>query len=128
MQLTAKEFQLDIKPFVKLVLSKFLGDTRSLVDALVGCLPDAREGTKVKVASCYDNKSDSRELALSLQRCDSKGPLAINVVKLFNNEQMGTFYAFGRIISGTIKTGDQLKILGENYSLAEQEDMQLQHA
>lgn len=123
--LTAKEFQLDIKPFVKLVLSKFLGDTKALVDALVTCLPNAREGTKVKVETCYENRSDSRDLTLSLQRCDSKGPLAINVVKLFNNEQMGTFYAFGRIISGTIKTGDQVKILGESYTLEEREDMQL---
>jgi U5 small nuclear ribonucleoprotein component len=58
-------------------------------------------------------------------RCDSKGPLSINIVKLFNYEHMGTFYAFGRIISGTIKTGDQIKVLGENYTFAEQEDMQL---
>jgi len=52
----------------------------------------------------------------SLSTCDSKGPLAINVVKLFNNEHMATFYSFGRIISGTLKEGDDVKVLGENYT------------
>jgi U5 small nuclear ribonucleoprotein component len=54
--------------------------------------------------------------------------LAINVVKLFNNEQMGTFYSFGRIISGTIKTGESVRVLGENYTLANKEDMQVLRA
>lgn len=36
---------------------------------------------------------------------------------------MGTFYAFGRIISGTIKSGEQVKVLGDNYTIEEKEDM-----
>jgi 116 kDa U5 small nuclear ribonucleoprotein component len=63
-----------------------------------------------------------------LALCESKGPLAINVVKLFNNEQMGTFYAFGRVISGTIKAGESVRVLGENYTTAEKEDVQIQKA
>lgn len=124
--LSNKEFQLDIKPFVKLVLNRFLGDTKALVDTLVACLPNAREGTLTKVKQCYENKSDNQNIAESISSCDTKGPLAINIVKLFNNEHMGNFYSFGRIISGTIKTGDEVRVLGENYTFEEQEDMQVQ--
>lgn len=93
---------------------------------MVVCLPNSREGTKTKVEYCYDNRSDNIDIVQSLSKCDSKGPLAINIVKLYNNEQMGTFYAFGRIISGTIRSGEQVKVLGENYTIEEQEDMVVQ--
>lgn len=93
---------------------------------MVVCLPNSREGTKTKVENCYDNRSDNIDIVQSLSKCDLKGPLAINIVKLYNNEQMGTFYAFGRIISGTIKSGEQVKVLGENYTIEEQEDMVVQ--
>ena len=114
--LSNKEFQLDIKPFVKLVLGKFLGNSQALVDTLVASAPNSREGTRVKMQTCYANDADNSSLVGSLSNCDSKGPLAVNVVKLFNNEQMATFYAFGRIFSGTLKVGEEVRVLGENYT------------
>ena len=33
------------------------------------------------------------------------------------------FDAFGRVISGTLKIGDQVKVLGEGYTLDDDEDM-----
>lgn len=58
-----------------------------------------------------------------MKKCDPKGPLCVNVLKLFNNEQSGGFYSFGRIISGTLKRGDEVKILGEGYTVEDEEDM-----
>ena len=60
-----------------------------------------------------------------MSKCDNKATLAINIVKLYNNEQSGNFYAFGRIISGTVKAGEPVKVLGEKYTLASKEDMQV---
>ena len=42
---------------------------------------------------------------------------------MYMNENLGGFYAFGRVISGTLKVGDEVKILGEGYTLEEEEDM-----
>jgi U5 small nuclear ribonucleoprotein component len=61
--LTNKEYQLDIKPFVKLVFSKYLGDTRAIVDTLVACIPDSRKSTAIKVQKCYENRADNQEIA-----------------------------------------------------------------
>ena len=47
----------------------------------------------------------------------------IQVVKLYNKPDCSRFDAFGRVISGTIRKGDQVKILGEQYRPDEEEDM-----
>ena len=57
-----------------------------------------------------------------LQACDPNGPLCINIVKLFNNELEDCFYAFGRVISGTLREGQEVKVLGENFNLEDEED------
>jgi U5 small nuclear ribonucleoprotein component len=44
-------------------------------------------------------------------------------VKLYFNEQKGSFTSFGRVISGTIKEGDDVRIMGEGYTTEEQEDV-----
>jgi len=67
-------------------LSKLLGDLKCLVDTIVASLPNAREGTKTKVNYCYENRSDNIDIVQNLSKCDSKGLLAINIVKLYNNE------------------------------------------
>jgi U5 small nuclear ribonucleoprotein component len=41
---------------------------------------------------------------------------------LYTNESLGGFYAFGRIISGTVKVDDNVKVLGEAFTLEEEED------
>jgi U5 small nuclear ribonucleoprotein component len=45
----------------------------------------------------------------------SDGPLLLNIVKLYHAKDYKSFYAFGRVISGVIKKGDRIKIMGENY-------------
>ena len=55
--------------------------------------------------------------------CNAEGPLCINIVKLFNNELEETFYAYGRVISGTIKAGQDVRVLGEAFTLEEEEDV-----
>jgi 116 kDa U5 small nuclear ribonucleoprotein component len=44
-----KDYNLDIKPLLKLVLSKFFGNTSSIVDAMAHNIRSAQEGTVTKV-------------------------------------------------------------------------------
>lgn len=41
----------------------------------------------------------------------------INITKLYHNSDYKTFDALGRIISGTVKKGQLVKIMGENYEV-----------
>ncbi len=94
--LKKKEYSLDIKPLVKLIFSKFLGDVSCLVDCLT-TLPNAKSGTVNKVNLTYPGDGKLK--------CESTDKLCVQIAKLYNNEQDGTFIAFGRIISGVLKEG-----------------------
>ena len=44
---------------------------------------------------------------------------------MYNKQDCLRFDALGRIISGTLKQNEPLKIMGEQYSLLDEEDMQI---
>lgn len=54
--------------------------------------------------------------------CDPDGPLAIQIVKLYPSPDASEFRAFGRILSGTVTPGTEVKVLGEGYSAEDEED------
>lgn len=58
-----------------------------------------------------------------MMECSSSGPLAMQTVKLYHKPDCVSFDAFGRVVSGTIKVGDQVSVLGEGYTLDDDEDM-----
>lgn len=58
-----KDFNLDIKPLLRLVLTRFFGDTSCIVDQLVRNVRHAQDGTIQKVRNFYRNSSDSAEIA-----------------------------------------------------------------
>lgn len=63
------------------------------------------------------------DLAISMKACDPEGPMMINITKLYHTTDALSFRAFGRILSGTLKKGMQVKVLGEGYSPEDEEDM-----
>ena len=95
---------------------------------MISSFPNSRKNTARKVSLLYNQTDDQSNLTKTLSQCDPKGPLCINIVKLFNNELDGKFYSFGRVISGTLTTGQEVKVLGEGFSLEEEEDMVIAQA
>jgi U5 small nuclear ribonucleoprotein component len=61
-----------------------------------------------------------------MMECNPDGPLVIQVTKLYPSEDAQEFHAFGRVMSGTVTRGQQVKVLGEGYSPEDEEDMTLQ--
>ena len=47
----------------------------------------------------------------------------VQVAKLYHTTDAQSFRAFGRVISGTLKKGMEIKVLGEGYSPEDEEDM-----
>lgn len=60
-----------------------------------------------------------------MKECDPEGPLMVQVSKLYHTTDAQSFRAFGRIISGTLRKGQELKVLGEGYSPEDEEDMMM---
>ncbi|KAJ3536984.1 hypothetical protein NM688_g6759 [Phlebia brevispora] len=115
-------YKMDVRPLLKAILDQFFGPAVGLVDMIVENIPSPAEATAEKVERTY-NGSMASELATSMKACDPEGPLMINVTKLYHTTDAQSFRAFGRIISGTVRKGMQVKVLGEGYSPEDEEDM-----
>jgi 116 kDa U5 small nuclear ribonucleoprotein component len=58
-----------------------------------------------------------------MKLCNPEAPVMIQVAKLYHTTDAQSFRAFGRIMSGTLRKGASVKVLGEGYSLEDEEDM-----
>lgn len=47
----------------------------------------------------------------------------VQIAKLYHTTDAQSFRAFGRILSGTLRKGMEIKVLGEGYSPEDEEDM-----
>ena len=47
----------------------------------------------------------------------------VQIAKLYHTTDAQSFRAFGRVISGTLRRGMGVKVLGEGYSPEDEEDM-----
>ena len=50
-----------------------------------------------------------------MKSCDPNGPLMMYVSKMVPTSDSGRFYAFGRVFSGTVATGQRVRIMGPNF-------------
>jgi elongation factor 2 len=58
-----------------------------------------------------------------MKNCDSNGPLMMYISKMVPTSDKGRFYAFGRVFSGTVATGQKARLMGPNYVPGKKEDL-----
>merc|ERR1712232_1305560 len=63
------------------------------------------------------------EAAKAMRACEKEGPLLMYVSKMVPTSDKGRFYAFGRVFSGTIATGQKVRIMGPHYQPGSKEDL-----
>lgn len=89
-----------------------------LKKTIIKHLPSPIEAQKYRVDVLYDGPLvDSDPTYLSIKNCDPSGPLVFYTSLMVPADKNGggRFNAFGRIFSGTVKAGDKITIMGENY-------------
>lgn len=115
-------YKMDVRPLLKVVLDQFFGPSTGLVDVIVEHIPSPVENAANKVERIYTGPQNS-ELAISMKSCDPDGPVMVHVTKLYHTTDAQSFRAFGRVMSGTLRKGADVKVLGEEYSPEDEEDM-----
>mmetsp|Transcript_25358 Transcript_25358/g.50523 ORF Transcript_25358/g.50523 Transcript_25358/m.50523 type:complete len:1045 (-) Transcript_25358:82-3216(-) len=121
-RLSVKVAATDAKDVIAEAMGAFLGTGGvGLVDAIVRHVPPPNRSAKLKVSRNYTGPQTSLH-ALSMSRCDPRGPLMIHLVKLYSSPDGRSFSCFGRVYSGTLKVGDRVRVLGEAYSPEDGED------
>ncbi|KAG2353860.1 hypothetical protein BDR07DRAFT_1495510 [Suillus spraguei] len=63
------------------------------------------------------------ESAISIRDCDPKAFLVLYVSKMVPTSDKGRFYAFGRVFSGTVRSGPKIRIQGPNFVPGKKEDL-----
>jgi len=63
------------------------------------------------------------ECATGIRNCDPNGPLMVYISKMVPSTDKGRFYAFGRVFSGTVSTGQKVRIMGPNYEPGKKDDL-----
>ncbi|XP_010942549.1 110 kDa U5 small nuclear ribonucleoprotein component CLO [Elaeis guineensis] len=115
-------YKLNVRPLLRLACSSVFGSATGFTDMLVQHIPSAKDAAAKKIEHIYTGPQDSY-IAEAMKDCDPYGPLMVNVTKLYPKSDCSVFDAFGRVYSGTIQTGQTLRVLGEGYSPDDEEDM-----
>ncbi len=121
-KLTQHERELEGKALLKVIMRKFLPAGDSLLEMIVINLPSPATAQRYRVETLYEGPMDD-ESAISIRDCDPKGPLVLYVSKMVPTSDKGRFYAFGRVFSGTVRSGPKIRIQGPNYVPGKKEDL-----
>jgi elongation factor 2 len=121
-QLKGEEKDFTGKPLLKAVMKKFLPAADALLEMLVLHLPSPAQAQKYRVDVLYEGPLDD-ECATAIRNCDPNGPLMLYVSKMIPTSDKGRFYAFGRVFSGKVSTGQKVRIMGPNYTPGKKEDL-----
>ena len=120
--LKPSQYKTDARVLLKLVCEQFFGSADGFVDMIVEHVPSPVDGAQKKLENYYTGPLNTK-VATAMSQCDQDGPLVIQVTKLFNTADASRFHSFGRIMSGTARPHQQVRVLGEGYTLDDEEDM-----
>lgn len=85
-------------------------------------LPSPIAAQKYRTSHLYQGPQDD-QIALSMKSCNPTGPLMVYISQMVPDPNKGRFFAFGRVFSGTISSGQKVRILGPNYKPGKKEDL-----
>ncbi|PYH99551.1 U5 small nuclear ribonucleo protein component [Aspergillus ellipticus CBS 707.79] len=120
--LKPSQLKSDAKNLLKLVCEQFFGPVTGFVDMILQHVPSPAKGAPRMLERHYTGPLDTKAAA-AMATCDPNGPLIIHVTKLFNSADGSSFHSLGRVMSGTARPGQQVRVLGEGYTPEDEEDM-----
>ncbi|KAJ7064351.1 eukaryotic translation elongation factor 2 [Mycena amicta] len=112
--LSSEERQLTGKPLLSTIMKRYLPAGDALLGMIVLHLPSPLVAQRYRVETLYEGPADD-ESALGIRDCDASGPLVLFVSKMVPTSERGRFFAFGRVFSGTVRTGQSVRIQGPHY-------------
>uniref|UniRef100_A0A6P7GA94 116 kDa U5 small nuclear ribonucleoprotein component n=1 Tax=Diabrotica virgifera virgifera TaxID=50390 RepID=A0A6P7GA94_DIAVI len=123
-KLTKNEMKLNIRPLLRLVCQKFLGDFSGFVNMCVEHIRSPLDNAKTKIDHVYTGPNTSKVYE-DMVNCDQEGILMVHSSKMYPTEDCTFFQVLGRVMSGTLHAGTDVRILGENYTIQDEEDSRI---
>merc|ERR1712241_734943 len=110
------------KPLMKRTMQIWINAADTLLSMIVTKLPSPRVAQKYRVENLYEGPSDDAA-ANAIRGCDPAQGLMMYVSKMVPTSDKGRFHAFGRVFSGTVATGQKVRIQGPHYKPGSKEDL-----
>ncbi|XP_015679952.1 elongation factor 2 [Protobothrops mucrosquamatus] len=123
-KLDAEDREKEGKPLLKAVMRRWLPAGEALLQMITIHLPSPVTAQKYRCELLYEGPPDD-EAAMGVKNCDPKAPLMMYISKMVPTSDKGRFYAFGRVFSGMVCTGQKVRIMGPNYTPGKKEDLYL---
>jgi elongation factor 2 len=122
--LTPEESEQVPKKLLKTVMMKFLPAAETLLQMIVAHLPSPKKAQTYRAEMLYSGEpSEEDKYFLGIKNCDPKAPLMLYISKMVPTADRGRFFAFGRIFAGTVKSGQKVRIMGNNYVFGKKQDL-----
>jgi elongation factor 2 len=121
-KLPPEEKSLEGKPLMKVMMRRWLPAGDALLQMITIHLPSPVTAQKYRMEMLYEGPHDD-DAAQGIAQCNPDAPLMMYVSKMVPTSDKGRFYAFGRVYSGTVATGQKVRIMGPNYVPGKKDDL-----
>ncbi|KAM0839745.1 hypothetical protein ACQ4PT_060110 [Festuca glaucescens] len=111
---------------LKCIMQTWLPASTALIEMMISHLPSPLQAQQYRVSNLYEGPLND-PYAEAIRRCDPEGPLMLYVSKMIPTSDAGRFFAFGRIFSGRIATGQKVRIMGPSYVPGEKNNFHEKH-
>ncbi|CAD7084892.1 unnamed protein product [Hermetia illucens] len=123
-RITKEEIKSNIRPLLRLVCNRFMGDFSGFVDMCVTHIKSPLDNAKNKVDHIYTGPKEGL-LYSDMTTCNQNGNLMVHSSKMYPTDDCTFFQVLARVISGILHAGQEVRVLGENYSLQDEEDSRI---
>ena len=123
-KLEGKELELQGKKLMRKVMQKWINASDALLEMIILHLPSPKISQKYRTLYLYQGPMND-ECAKAMMECNPNGPVMMFISKMVPTSDNGRFYAFGRVFSGKVKAGEEVRILGPDYKQGKQVDFHI---
>ncbi|CAF1141422.1 unnamed protein product [Adineta steineri] len=117
---------LDSKTIMSNVMKRWLPAGEAMLHLIVLHLPSPAQAQTYRIQHLYEGPQDD-QVACSMKACDPKGDVMIYISKKIPAQDGSRFLCFGRIFSGTIISGTNVRILGPDFHPGSTSDLQIKN-
>jgi len=122
--LTIDEREQPPKKMLKSIMMKFLPASETLLQMIIMHLPSPKTAQKYRAEMLYSGEPNEEDkYYMGIKNCDQTAPLIVYISKMVPTADKGRFFAFGRIFSGKVRSGQKVRIMGNNYSYGKKLDL-----
>merc|ERR1712241_739364 len=109
-------------------MQKWLPAGDTVLEMIVLHLPSPVKAQSYRVEGLYDGPLDD-QTATAIRTCDTSdgAPMCMYISEMIPTNDKGRFYAFGRVFSGKIATGQKVRIQGPHYKPGSKEDLNVKN-